>query len=252
MRIGGGGQARQLDVVLAVAVPVFRGDGVGIVRMRHRDDEAERPLLLAARDLEELAPGAILLRGKALPSQDSLLAEIEMITNQAPFRNMVTPGGYVMSVAMTNCGTVGWVTDRSGYRYDRMDPESGRPWPALPDCFLMLAISAAAEAGYLDFVPDACLINRYEPGARLSLHQDKNERDFANPIVSVSLGLPATFQFGGLKRTDPVRRYALRHGDIAVWGGPSRLCYHGVPELKDGVHERLGRTRINLTFRRAG
>jgi alkylated DNA repair protein (DNA oxidative demethylase) len=199
---------------------------------------------------EELAPGAILLRGKALPSQDSLFAEIEMITNKAPFRNMVTPGGYVMSVAMTNCGSVGWVTDRSGYRYDRMDPESGRPWPALPDCFLMLAISAAEEAGYPDFVPDTCLINRYAPGARLSLHQDKNERDLANPIVS--LGLPATFQFGGLKRTDPVRRYALRHGDIAVWGGPSRLCYHGVPELKDGVHERLGRTRINLTFRRAG
>ena len=201
---------------------------------------------------EELAPGAILLRGKALPSQDSLLAEIEMITNKAPFRNMVTPGGYVMSVAMTNCGSVGWVTDRSGYRYDRMDPESGRPWPALPDCFLMLAISAAEEAGYPDFVPDTCLVNRYAPGARLSLHQDKNERDLANPIVSVSLGLPATFQFGGLKRTDPVRRYALRHVDIAVWGGPSRLRYHGVPELKDGVHERLGRTRINLTFRRAG
>ena len=200
---------------------------------------------------EELAPGAILLRGKALPSQDSLLAEIEMITNQAPFRNMVTPGGYVMSVAMTNCGTVGWVTDRSGYRYDRIDPESGRPWPVLPDCFLMLATLAATEAGYPDFVPDACLINRYAPGAHLSLHQDKNERDLANPIVSVSLGLPATFQFGGLKRTDPVRRYALRHGDIAVWGGPSRLCYHGVPELKDGVHERLGRTRINLTFRGA-
>jgi DNA oxidative demethylase len=200
---------------------------------------------------EELAPGAVLLRGKALSSQDSLLAEIETITIKAPFRNMVTPGGYVMSVAMTNCGSVGWVTDRSGYRYDRMDPESGRPWPAVPDCFLKLANLAAEEAGYPDFVPDACLINRYAPGARLSLHQDKNERDFAKPIVSVSLGLPATFQLGGVKRTDPVRRYALRHGDIAVWGGVSRLCYHGVPELKDGVHERLGRTRINLTFRGA-
>jgi DNA oxidative demethylase len=152
---------------------------------------------------------------------------------------------------MTNCGVAGWVTDRSGYRYDRLDPESGWPWPALPDCFLGLAVSAAADAGYTDFVPDACLINRYEPGARLSLHQDKNERDFANPIVSVSLGLPATFQFGGLKRTDPVRRYTLRHGDIAVWGGPSRLRYHGVLELKDGVHDRLGRMRINLTFRGA-
>jgi alkylated DNA repair protein (DNA oxidative demethylase) len=200
---------------------------------------------------ENLAPGAMLLRGKALQLQDSLLDEIDNIAIKAPFRNMVTPRGYVMSVAMTNCGAAGWVTDRTGYRYDRMDPGSGRPWPALPDCFLRLAISAAAEAGYPAFVPDACLINRYAPGARLSLHQDKNERDFANPIVSVSLGLAATFQFGGLKRTDPVNRYALRHGDIAVWGGPSRLCYHGVPELKDGVHERLGRTRINLTFRGA-
>jgi DNA oxidative demethylase len=200
---------------------------------------------------EDLAPGAMLLRGKALPLQDSLLAEIDNIANKAPFRNMVTPGGYVMSVAMTNCGTAGWVTDRSGYRYDRIDPESGRSWPVLPDCFLMLAISAAAEAGYPAFVPDACLINRYAPGARLALHQDKNERDFANPIVSVSLGLPATFQFGGLKRNDPVRRHALRHGDIAVWGGPSRLRYHGVPELKDGVHERLGSMRINLTFQGA-
>jgi DNA oxidative demethylase len=198
-----------------------------------------------------MAEGAVLLRGRALSIEDDLLRAIDAVVAQAPFRHMVTPGGFTMSVAMTNCGSVGWVTDRSGYRYDGVDPVSGRPWPALPDCMRALATAAAAEAGYLDFVPDACLINRYEPGARLSLHQDKNEGDFAQPIVSVSLGLPATFQFGGLARTDPVKKFALRHGDVAVWGGPSRLFFHGVPELKDGCHATLGRQRINLTLRRA-
>ncbi|OCP35595.1 DNA oxidative demethylase AlkB [Ensifer sp. LC163] len=200
---------------------------------------------------ESMAEGAILLRGFAQPLEGQILPALGSIIAEAPFRHMVTPGGYTMSVAMTNCGTAGWVTDRNGYRYDRLDPETGKPWPALPSSFLDLAITAATEAGYPDFRPDACLINRYEPGARLSLHQDKDERDFSHPIVSVSLGLPATFQFGGLNRTDPVRKYALRHGDVAVWGGPSRFFYHGVTELKDGEHETLGRMRINLTFRGA-
>jgi alkylated DNA repair protein (DNA oxidative demethylase) len=141
--------------------------------------------------------------------------------------------------------------DRSGYRYDRIDPETGKPWSPMPASFLALATTAASDAGYPFFRPDACLINRYEPGARLSLHQDRNERDFANPIVSVSLGLPATFQFGGLKRSDTVKKFALKHGDVAVWGGPSRLCFHGVPKLRDGHHDILGRMRINLTFRGA-
>ncbi|MET2825668.1 DNA oxidative demethylase AlkB [Mesorhizobium shangrilense] len=198
-----------------------------------------------------MAEGAVLLRGAALPFEVAILAALDTITARAPFRHMTTPGGYVMSVAMTNCGAAGWVSDRSGYRYDRIDPDSGLPWPALPHCFLELAVAAATEAGYPDFVPDACLINRYEPGARLSLHQDRNERDLSWPIVSVSLGLPATFQFGGLKRTDTLRKYALRHGDVAVWGGPSRLCFHGVSELRDGEHQVLGRMRINLTFRGA-
>jgi alkylated DNA repair protein (DNA oxidative demethylase) len=208
---------------------------------------------LAPLDLprEVMAEGAVLLRGAALPFAVDILAALQGIVEQAPFRHLVTPGGFVMSVAMTNCGTVGWVTDRTGYRYDGCDPESGRSWPALPQCFLDLAITAATQAGYPDFVPDACLINRCEPGARLSLHQDKNERDLASPIVSVSLGLPATFQFGGFKRNDPVHKFAVRHGDVAVWGGPSRLRFHGVPELKDGEHATVGRMRINLTFRRA-
>ncbi len=200
---------------------------------------------------ETVAEGAILLRGFALPFEDQVLPALREVIAQAPFRHMVTPGGYTMSVAMSNCGAAGWVTDRSGYRYDTLDPETGRPWPALPSTFLDLALAAATQAGYPDFRPDACLINRYEPGAKLSLHQDKDERNFSHPIVSVSLGLPARFQFGGLNRNDPVRKYALRHGDVVVWGGPSRLFYHGVTELKDGDHESLGRMRINLTFRGA-
>ena len=179
---------------------------------------------------EAFAPGAVLLRRLALPYDDEILAALAAHRVQAPFRRMVTPWGAVMSVAMTNCGAAGWLTDRTGYRYDRNDPESGRPWPAMPDCFRALASDAARDAGYPGFAPDCCLINRYEPGTRLSPHQDKNERDYAHPIVSVSLGLPATFQFGGPKRSDPVRKFALRHGDVAVWGGPSRLFYHGVAE----------------------
>jgi alkylated DNA repair protein (DNA oxidative demethylase) len=143
------------------------------------------------------------------------------------------------------------VTDLSGYRYEHTDPLTGRPWPPMPKCFLEFASAAAAAAGYPDFEPDACLINRYQPGARLSLHQDKNEADFTQPIVSVSLGLPATFQFGGPKRNDPVKQFKLRHGDTAVWGGASRLYYHGVSVLKHGFHQTMGHMRINLTFRRA-
>lgn len=200
---------------------------------------------------EAIADGAVLLRRRALPTADTLLAAVAAVAADAPFRHMVTPGGFEMSVAMTNCGAAGWVTDRRGYRYAAADPLSGRPWPALPAPFLNLAAVAAADAGFAGFVPDACLINRYEPGARLSLHQDRDERDHGHPIVSVSLGLPATFQFGGPKRSDPVRRLALGHGDVVVWGGPSRLHHHGVLALKDGEHPATGRCRINLTLRKA-
>jgi alkylated DNA repair protein (DNA oxidative demethylase) len=200
---------------------------------------------------EQLAEGATLLRGKALPVEGAILTALGAIQVLAPFRHMTTPGGFIMSVAMTNCGNAGWITDRTGYRYDSVDPDSGLPWPEMPGCFLALAIAAATDAGYPGFIPDACLINRYKPGARLSLHQDKNEHDFSNPIVSVSLGLPATFQFGGLRRQDPTQKIALRHGDIVVWGGKSRLRYHGIAELRDGEHDLVGRMRLNLTFRRA-
>ena len=198
-----------------------------------------------------LAEGAMLLGGFARSVEASLLAEIERVVAAAPFRQMVTPGGYRMSVAMTNCGAAGWVTDRAGYRYDPIDPDSGKPWPAMPPVFADLATRAAAAAGFDGFVADACLINRYEPGARLSLHQDRNERDFAAPIVSVSLGLPAIFLFGGRKRSDRPQRLPLVHGDVVVWGGPARMTFHGVMPLADGEHPLLGRQRMNLTFRRA-
>lgn len=206
----------------------------------------------AAPQRECLGPGALLLRGFALPQAATLLAAVEEITSRAPFRHMVTPGGYQMSVAMTNCGSLGWVSDRTGYSYDAEDPESARSWPEMPRAFSRLATSAAEEAGFGGFVADACLLNRYHPGARLSLHQDRNERDFDQPIVSVSLGLPATFLFGGSRRADTTTRVPLQHGDVVVWGGPARLRYHGVLKLKDGIHPVLGRQRINLTLRKAG
>jgi len=200
---------------------------------------------------EAMAEGAVLLRGFARPVEDGLLAALREIETQAPFRRMFTPGGHQMSVAMTNCGGAGWVTDRSGYRYDGADPESGKAWPAMPPALCELAEGAAREAGFAGFTPDACLINRYEPGAKMSLHQDRDEKDFSAPIVSVSLGLPAIFLFGGMKRSDKPQRHRLEHGDVVVWGGPSRLFFHGVAPLADGEHAALGRQRINLTFRRA-
>lgn len=207
----------------------------------------------AARTAEEpLGPGAVVLRGFALTGEAALLAAIQDVVAKAPLRHMVTPGGFRMSVAMTNCGTYGWVTDRSGYRYDTADPASGASWLEMPEVFFTLATRAAAKAGFGGFVPDACLVNRYEPGARLTLHQDKNERDFTAPIVSVSLGIPAVFLFGGKSRSDRQKRVALSHGDVVVWGGPARLRYHGVLPLVENHHPLLGRQRFNLTFRKAG
>jgi alkylated DNA repair protein (DNA oxidative demethylase) len=200
---------------------------------------------------EAIAEGAVLLRAFAIPFESEVIADLRAIVEQAPFRHMLTPGGHQMSVAMTNCGGLGWVTDRSGYRYDGNDPEAGKPWPAMPPSFCRLAGQAATQAGFREFAPDACLINRYQPGAKMSLHQDKDENDFGAPIVSVSLGLPAIFLFGGLKRSDKPRRFRLEHGDIAVWGGLARLNFHGVAPLADGEHALLGRQRINLTFRKA-
>jgi len=203
-----------------------------------------------SRDLI-LSDGAMLLAGFARPVEAPLLAAIGAVVAEAPFRHMVTPGGFTMSAAMTNCGAAGWVTDRRGYRYEASDPVSGRPWPAMPAAFHDLARCAATAAGFAGFVPDACLLNRYRPGARLTLHQDNNERDFGAPIVSVSLGLPAVFLWGSLSRADRARRVRLAHGDVVVWGGLARLAYHGGDALKDGQHPLTGDIRYNLTFRRA-
>lgn len=195
--------------------------------------------------------GLTYLPGFALPLEQELLAAIDEVAQAAPLRHMLTPGGQRMSVAMTNCGEVGWVTDRKGYRYDPLDPQTGRPWPVLPACFTRLAERAAAQAGFPSFGPDVGLINRYEPGARMSLHQDRDERDHSFPIVSVSLGLAATFLFGGRKRVDRPHRLPLQHGDVVVWGGPNRLNFHGVAPLVDGSHPIVGRMRWNLTMRKA-
>lgn len=200
---------------------------------------------------EPLAPGAVILRGFAAGQAAALLAAVTMIAAQAPFRHMLTPGGRRLSAAMTNCGSAGWVTDRRGYRYEALDPLGGRPWPPLPGPWLALAGAAAAAAGWPGFVPDGCLVNRYQPGARMGLHQDRDEADPGWPIVSVSLGLPVVFLFGGDTRGAPVRRTRLDHGDVVIWGGESRLAFHGVAPLAPGTHPLTGGCRINLTLRRA-
>jgi DNA oxidative demethylase len=208
------------------------------------DDESPLP---AREPLEE---GAVLLRGFCAAEAPALVQEVERVAQAAPFRYLVTPGGYSMSVGMTNCGRVGWVSDRSGYRYDRIDPDSGNPWPGMPQPFRDLALRAAAEAGFEGYDPDACLINRYTAGSKLGLHQDRDEEDQWAPIVSVSLGVPAVFLWGGKRRADKLRRMRLENGDVVVWGGPARFIYHGVAPLKPAEHPLTGAARVNLTFRK--
>lgn len=201
---------------------------------------------------QTIAPGAMVLRGFIGAADTLLMRALDELICTAPLRHMVTPGGSTMSVAMSNCGPLGWVSDGNGYRYSARDPLTNRPWPVMPVGWMDLAQEAAGQAGFRDFRPDACLVNVYQPGARLSLHQDKDEKDFSSPIVSVSLGLPAVFLFGGSRRSERPGRYRLAHGDVVVWGGPARRAYHGIAPLADGFHALLGRQRVNLTFRHAG
>lgn len=210
------------------------------------DHEPELPAF------ERIGPGSVLLRGFALSDAQQVWDALQPVLVQAPFRQMQTPGGQLMSAAMSSCGVLGWVTDRSGYRYSPVDPVSGLRWPAMPELCFTLARNAAQAAGFADFNPDACLINRYMIGARMSLHQDKDEQDHSAPVVSISLGIPAIFQFGGLSRSDRPQRIGLFHGDVVVWGGADRLRFHGILPLKPAVHPLLGQQRINLTFRKAG
>ena len=207
------------------------------------------PDLFGTRRDEPIGPGAMILRGFAL--DPAILDEVARIAGISPFRHMQTPGGRRIGVEMTNCGALGWVSDRRGYRYEPRDPLTGQPWPDMPPRFRQLATEVAARAGFPGFQPDACLVNRYQPGVKMGLHQDRDEADMAAPIVSVSLGLPATFQFGGPDRRDPVTKHLLTHGDVVVWGGPARLAWHGILTLKPGEHPLTGTARINLTFRRA-
>ena len=199
-----------------------------------------------------LGPQAVVLRGWALPQAPALWSALQAVVAQAPFRHMLTPGGQSMSVPLTNCGALGWTSSRAGYRYRPDDPDSAQPWPAMPSAFGRLAHDAAQAAGFDGFAPDACLINRYAPATRLSLHQDRNERDFGWPIVPVSLGLPAVFLWGGARRADRCLRVPLFHGDVVVWGGRDRLRSHGVAPIGAGRHPMTGDRRINLTFRKAG
>ena len=212
---------------------------------------AEQDLQQPAR-IEKISEQAFVLRGFALPWVDTLLTALEQVLTQAPFRQMQTPGGYIMSARLSSCGDLGWTTDLAGYRYSALDPLTGARWPAMPDPFLKLAEAAAHAAGFDHFAPDACLINTYAPGAKMSLHQDKNERTYNAPIVSISHGLPAIFLFGGFERNDPTQRISLFHGDIVVWGGVDRLRFHGVLPIKPGHHSLLGEQRINITLRKAG
>lgn len=212
----------------------------------------QRALAFAAPQArEEFAPGAWLLRGFALPREPDVLAGVLHVLAASPLQTFATPGGKKMSVTTTSCGACGWVSDRRGYRYESNDPATGRPWPDMPDALAALARDAAAAVGHAGFAPDACLVNRYAVGAKMTLHQDRDEADFSQPIVSVSLGLPATFVFGGAERKGPTVRVPLQHGDVVVFGGPSRLCFHGVLPVKPGEHPALGPYRVNLTFRRA-
>ncbi|AJZ95948.1 DNA oxidative demethylase AlkB [Pseudomonas simiae] len=211
------------------------------------DDALQQP---AGR--EQIGEQSYVLRGLALPWVERILPELRRVLAQSPFRQMVTPGGFTMSAALSSCGDLGWTTNTSGYRYSPVDPRSQQPWPQMPEVLRQLAVQAAAQAGFFDFAPDACLINRYVPGAKMSLHQDKNERRYSEPVVSISLGLPAIFLFGGHERSDKPRKVSLFHGDVVVWGGVDRLRFHGVMPIKDGVHPIMGPQRINLTFRTAG
>lgn len=208
-------------------------------------------LLAKLTPADEIGDGAILLRGFCAHAAEKLVLDIDAVARRSPFRAMNVPGGGTMSVAMTNCGDVGWITDARGYRYSATDPATDRPWPEMPQRFLELARDAADAAGYAAFAPDACLINRYAIGARMGLHEDKDERDFTQPIVSVSLGLPATFLWGGLKRADKTTRIELHNGDVIVWGGATRRAFHGVAPIKRGNDPLTGPLRYNLTFRKA-
>lgn len=201
---------------------------------------------------QQILEDVYLLQGFALSGAAHLVADLHAVIQIAPLRQMLTPSGLMMSVLTSSCGKRGWISDKKGYRYSTIDPISGQTWPEMPDSFITLAQQAAAIAGFENFAPDSCLINSYASGAKMGLHQDKDERDFTQPIVSVSLGVAAMFQMGGFKRGEQALKFALHHGDVLVWGRTARLRFHGVLPVKAATHPAFGERRVNLTFRKAG
>ncbi len=199
----------------------------------------------------QISPDAVLFKAALKPVASSLLEEIRTISGANPFRQRKTPGGQLMSAAMTNCGAWGWVTDADGYRYSDIEPETGRTWLPIPAVWIQWVNLFCQRAGLGTFNPDACLINRYAPGAGMGLHQDKDEKDLAIPIVSFSLGAPVLFRWGGLNRQEPVSEFLLEHGDVLVWGGADRMRFHGVKKLRRYQHPLTGHYRYNLTFRQS-
>lgn len=220
------------------------------------DNSEEHSLFAAApgnadlvNDVELLAEGAVILRGFARDVGKELLLHIAAIAGVSPFRHLIMANGMPMAVAITNCGPLGWISTVKGYRYSSTDPMTGRPWPGMPASFHTLAVQAAHAAGFEGFNPGVCIINRYTVGTHLHMHQDRDETRDAQPVVSVSLGLPAKFRFGGQGKGQPARLVPLEHGDVAVWGGRSRMAYHGIAPLEPGTHPLTGDVRLNLTFR---
>lgn len=199
--------------------------------------------------IEEIYPDLFVLAN--FVDTNPLMVQVERITKVSPFRKMMTPNGHYTGVALTNCGDFGWTSDRNEYRYSSSDPLNNQPWLAIPESFKALAKNAAHVAGFKDFEPDACLINQYLIGTKLGSHQDKNEKDFSQPIVSVSIGLSAVFQIFGNQRAGQAINYRLYDGDVVVWGNSARLCYHGVRTLSAAELDPTCQQRINITFRKS-
>jgi len=202
--------------------------------------------LVAEPTHEEIFPGAVLMRSLALPQDNEFFTAAEAIIAARPLHHTTTPSGLPMGVMVTDCGD----SRAFANRWDTANPERMRLWPPMPPLLRDFAIRCAVRSGFPQFRPDACHINRYQAGTKLGLHQDRHECDWTQPIVSLSFGLECIFLLGGLQRTDKPRRILLEHGDVIVWGGPSRMRFHGVQPLKPGHHPLTGPYRYNLTFRK--
>jgi len=195
---------------------------------------------------EEIFPGATLMRGLAQAQDGEFLEAMQGVLSAAPLHHATTPTGLPMGVMVSDCGT----PEAFRRRWDPANPAVRQMWPPMPRALLDFSLRCAVRAGFPLFRPDTCHVNRYQAGTKLGLHQDRHECDMSQPIVSVSFGLECVFLLGGLERTDSPKRILLEHGDVIVWGGPSRMRFHGVQPLKPGHHPLTGPYRYNLTFRK--